>query len=117
MVLSIFFVGNTSATTPDWIDATKKEMTDGCVSGILDPAKRGFEARAKKEGKTDAIFPEDKIKPSIVDLCECIVQRASISWGYKYFVWQPELAQKLVSEAMKGGECKPTGMLGKSMGY
>lgn len=117
MVLSAFVIGNINAETPDWNNDNKKEMTDNCVLGILDPAKSAFQARADKEGKTDAVFPEDKIKPSVVDLCECIVQKASISWGYQYFIWQPELAQQLVSEAMKGGECKPTGVLGKSMGY
>jgi len=92
-------------------------MTDDCVSGILEPAKNGFQARATKDGKTDAVFPEEKIKPSIVDLCSCITEKASITWDYQYFIWQPELAKKLVSEAMGGGECKPSGMLGKSLGY
>jgi len=117
MVLSTFIVGNSNAVVPDWNYDTKKEMTDGCVAGILDPVKRGFQAKANKEGNPDVVFPEDKIKPSIVDLCECITEKASISWGYQYFIWQPELAKQLVSEAMGGGECKPTGMLGKSMGY
>jgi len=117
IVLSAFVVGNINAEAPDWNYDIKKEMTDDCVLGILEPAKSGFLVRANKEGNTDAVFPEEKIKPSIADFCECIIQKASISWGYQYFIWQPELAQQLVSEAMKGGECKPTGMLGKSLGY
>jgi len=117
IVLSAFVVGNINAEAPDWNYDNKKEMADDCVLGILEPAKRGFQARADKEGNPDAVFPEEKIKPPIVDLCECIVQRASITWGYQYFIWQPELVQQLVSEAMKGGECKPTGILGKSLGY
>lgn len=117
IVLSTFVAGNSNAEAPDWNYNTKKEMTDNCVLGILEPAKSGFQARANKEGNTDAVFPEEKIKPSIVDFCECITQKASISWGYQYYIWQPELAQQLVSEAMKGGECKPTGTFGKSLGY
>jgi len=117
VVLSTFIVGNINAEPPDWTFDTKKEMTDDCINGILEPVKSGFKARANKEGNTDAVFPEEKIKPSIVDLCECIIEKASITWGYQYFVLQPELAQQLVSEAMKGGECKPTGLLEKSLGY
>ena len=116
-MISAIVVGNINAETIDWNDSMKKKMTDGCVSGILEPAKRDFQERANQKGNADAVFPEDKIKQSVVDLCACITQRASTSWSYQQFIQQPELVQRLVSEAVTGGECKRTGMLGKSMGY
>lgn len=115
-ISNVLSLGQVAADELGWDEGIKKIMTDGCVLGILDPAKRDFQERARQKGNANAVFPEEKIKPSIVELCACITRRASVSWSYQKFVEQPHLAQQLVSEAMSGGECKPTGMLGKSMG-
>lgn len=119
--LKYFFIGMlisgvAIADEDGWNDALKKHMAKGCVAGIVTPAKRDFNARARQSGDETAVFPEGRIKSSASDLCACIIQRSSHKWSYQQIQRQPQLMNKLISEAMAGGECRPSGILGKLMG-
>lgn len=116
MVSSILSVGQVTANELGWTDDIKKQMTDGCVLGILKPAKRDFQARAAQRGDPNAVFPVETVRPSIAALCACITERVAVSWSYQQFLGQPHLADQLITEALSGGQCKPTGMLGKALG-
>ena len=115
-LMSLFFIGNSFADSFVWNKNNSDEYIKGCVAGILDPAKRDFLKRAIENGHPDALFPEEKIKPSITEFCSCITKRASESLEFKKLIKDPGLVQPLMTEAMTGWRCKPTGILGKMMG-
>jgi len=115
MLISILSFGQVTANELGWTDDIKRQMTDGCVLGLLNPAKRDFQARAAQRGAPNAVFPEEKVRSSLVALCACITERAADSWSYQQFLGQPHLADQLIEEALTGGKCKPTGMLGQAL--
>lgn len=115
-LMSLFFIGSSFADSFVWNKTNSDAYTNGCVAGILDPTKRDFMKRAVENGNPNAVFPEEKIKPSITEFCSCITKRASKTFEFKQLVKDPDLIQPLMTEALTGGRCKPTGMLGKIMG-
>jgi hypothetical protein len=114
-LISVLSFGQIAAKELGWTDDVRKTMTNGCVLGLLNPAKRDFQARADQSGAPNAVFPEEKVRPSLVALCACITERAAESWSYQQFLGQPHLADQLIEEALSGGRCKPTGMLGQAL--
>ncbi len=115
-LVSLFIIGSSFADSFIWNNENSNAHIKGCVAGILDPAERDFLKRAIENGHPDALFPEEKIKPSTTEFCTCITKMASETFEFKQLVKDPGLIQPLMTEALTGGRCKPTGMLGKIMG-
>jgi hypothetical protein len=116
-LISLFFIGSVFADSFGWNETNSDVFIKECVVGLLEPAKKDFKMRVIDKGYPDAIFPEAKMKPSITELCTCLTQRASESLEYKEVINDSSLIQPLISEAMSGGRCKPTGVLGKMVGF
>lgn len=103
---------NALAYQDGWTAGNILNMTDSCVASILDPVRQGYKQKMQSQGKDASLFPEDLFKPSISDLCACITFRAADTYNYQQVVADPELTQSFMTEAIKGGQCKPTGLLG-----
>ena len=113
LLISLLFIESTFADAFVWNKTTSDAYTSGCVAGILDPAKKAFMKRAVENSKPNAVFPEEKFKPSITEFCSCITNRVSESIDFKKVIDDPSLANPIMTEAMTSGRCKPTGILGK----
>ncbi len=98
-----------------WTAENMMQMTDSCVSDIMDPLRQGFQQKVLQKGNTTTEFPEEKLKPSITDFCACITFRAANAHDYQKVMSDPGIAQAYATEAVKGGECKPSGLLGEIM--
>jgi hypothetical protein len=98
-----------------WTAENMITMTDSCVSDILEPLRQGFEQKVVQKGNTSKEFPEEKLKPSITDFCACITFRAANAHDYQKVINDPGIVQAYATEAIKGGECKPSGLLGEIM--
>lgn len=88
-------------------------MIQGCIHGFMEPTRRDFRKIAVQRGNPNAVFPEEKIKPSVTTLCSCIIKRAAENRSTLYISQHPEYIKQLVSEALSGGQCEPTGFLGE----
>lgn len=107
--------GSAAAYQEGWTAENILDMTDRCVSGIMDPIRQGFEKNMKSRGKASVHFPEEQYKPPVSDLCTCITLRAANSEPYENVQKDPEITRSYMTEAIKGGECKPGGILGNIM--
>jgi len=117
ILMSLFSIGNSFADSFVWNETTSDAYMKGCVASMLDPIKKEYMERVIENGNPNALFPEEIIKPSITEFCSCITKRASESLEFKKLVKDPDLIKPLVAEAMTGGRCKPTGILGKINGF
>jgi hypothetical protein len=102
-------------TKGGWSEALISEMTEGCITAILDPAKEDFAEAARKAGNDNAKFPEQAEKDT-QKMCACIIQKAANTWEYGEFTksWQAR-SQQIIMEALQGGGCKPEGLLGSAL--
>jgi hypothetical protein len=66
-----------------WTAENMMQMTDSCVSDIMDPLRQGFQQKVLQKGNTTTEFPEEKLKPSITDFCACITFRAANAHDYQ----------------------------------
>ena len=118
LVLLAFTIFTTAqADMNGWDEMRLETMTAGCVAGIVEVVKRDFKARVSEKGHPDAVFPEVQLKPSVVKMCSCITRTASENWAFDEFTQNPSPGQRLVTEVMSGGRCRPTGTLGKMMEF
>lgn len=104
-----------NAAPKEWDPEMKRGFIAGCAHGSTQRARQMFEAEAKSKGKTNAVFPEARFKQSYVDFCTCITDRASQQYSVDEVSKDPSLMQPYVAEAINGGECKPSGILGELM--
>lgn len=97
-----------------WSDAQVTQFTEGCIAGILVPARRDYAARAAAAGDASSRpFPEEALRASIAPMCSCIALRIANTWAFAEFSANPrELSKPLIEESLAGGQCKPGGMLG-----
>ena len=108
-LMSLFFIGCSNANSFGWDKKGVDEYIKGCTYGMLDDVKKDFIAREIDYGNPNPIFPEDEFKSPITEFCSCIAKRASVSIEIKKLQKDPNLIKPIVSEAMAGGRCKPTG--------
>jgi hypothetical protein len=106
---------NTLAYQDGWTAANIMDMTDNCVASILNPVREGFEQQMNAQGRDDAEFPEKQFKQPITDFCACITFRAADVYEYQQVRADPKLTQSYMTEAIKGGQCKPTGLFADVM--
>ena len=106
---------NTSALAyqDGWTATNIMDMTDSCVASIIDPVRQGLSKKMQSQGKDPSGVSEDMFKPSLTDLCACITFRAAGTYEYEKVIADPRLTQGFMTEAIRGGECKPAGLLGK----
>jgi hypothetical protein len=97
-----------------WSDQELSSFTAGCVLAIVTPARRDYAARAAERGiSSPKPFPEKEVTASVQPMCSCIGLRIAQSWELQEFALNHEaLGKPLIEEAMKGGQCKPAGLLG-----
>ena len=111
----LMVAGKAQAYRDGWTAENMMKMTDSCVSDILQPLRQGFQQKVVQKGNTSTEFPEEKLKPSITDFCACITFRAANAHDYQKVIGDPGITQAYATEAVKGGECKPSGLLGEIM--
>jgi hypothetical protein len=88
-------------------------MREGCVSGAIRHAQAGWE-RDPKAGP----FPTSEWRASAEPYCACLVDRVRGSLKPEEFEEKggPTLIQ-FSNEAVAGGKCKPTGIMGRALGF
>jgi len=116
-LMSLFLIESSYANSFGWDNKIYDGYIKGCTAGMLDNEKKDFIAIEIDNGNPNAIFPEDEFKLSITEFCSCVAKRASESIEFKKLQKDPDLIKPIMSEAVAGGRCKPTGALGKSYGF
>jgi hypothetical protein len=108
---------NSLPTKEGWSDARIAEFSRGCTEGILAPARRDYFARAAAVGDLKPKpFPETEVRASVAPMCSCLTLRFAQTWTFDDFLKNQEaLSQPLIKEAMRGGQCKPGGILGAAL--
>lgn len=91
-------------------DAGKKCLDDLMVSA------RNQWTDATKEGKVAAEFPESAFRESGGAMCDCLAQRARATTSPEEMRAKSNaVISKYMGEAIAGGECKPTGVVGQRL--
>ena len=99
-----------------WSGSDITQMADGCVPGVIGPAKRDFAARAAKAPDATAEFPEAELTAGVKAMCLCFAKRAGATYSRADFQHDRQaILRRMNDEAMNGGACKPEGMLGEVM--
>ena len=105
ILIMLFIIYPGFSIADEWNEETKTAFIDGCVQGVLEPAKEDYHKRAAEKGNPDAEFPEEKITPPIKEMCTCITNRAISNWSYDEFFSTAAYQQQLVEDAITGKEC------------
>lgn len=121
IIATLFSIAPAYATGSDqrlplkegWNEQTLASFTNGCVLAILNPARQGYYARAAQRGDSNPKpFPEIEISQSVKPMCACIGMRiAQTADLQEVELHQDTLAKPFIEDAMKGGQCKPGGIL------
>jgi hypothetical protein len=98
-----------------WDRKTVKVFAYACTDGLVGPAARNYNAAAPVDKVTvRKPFPEQEFRDSAFPMCLCISDRVAQTWtvaevGTKGL----QRAQPMIDEALRGGQCKPDGLLGQ----
>lgn len=104
-------------TATRWTPAEHAAFNEGCTLAILAPAQRDYAAAAQRAGNTSPKpFPEEALRASIGPMCACIGNRIAERHTVNEMHEGGEaLVMPYVQDAMSGGPCKPSGLLGDMM--
>ena len=98
-----------------WSAGDITAMADACVPGVMEPAKRDFQAAAKAQG-SDQPFPEAELAASVKAMCACLAKRVGAAYSRADFQQNRHaILKQMNDEAVAGGPCKPEGALGEAM--
>lgn len=113
LVLSTSVAG---AAMSGWSDEAIDELSSVISKSLVSGAREGYYQRAEEVGDTNPKpFPENEVKKSFDVLSLCILNIASEKWTYDEFInSQGVYMRQLLNKALKGGECKPTGLVGEA---
>jgi hypothetical protein len=101
-----------------WSEPRIAAFVGGCVTAIMIPAKRTYEARDAQAGHTGKEFPEAEVRSSIEPMCTCLALRIAQTWSFdEYISSSGTLMQPLITEALSGGRCKPEGIVGEALAH
>jgi Domain of unknown function (DUF4124) len=107
--------GPKSPLKEGWTAGDLAAMADACVPGVIGPAKRDFQAAAKKEGSAQE-FPEAELTADVKTMCSCFAKRVGETYARADFQENRQLIlKKMNDEAIAGGPCKPEGALAEAM--
>ncbi len=116
MALSALGADSDSELKLGWTKQALAEHSQGCVEGIVEPARRDYFARAAQVGNSNPRpFPEKELRASAEPMCRCISRRIAVTYSYTQSIQEPQLAMPFIEEALSGGECAPEGLLGEVM--
>lgn len=106
-----------AATTTRWTPAEHAAFNEGCTLAILTPAQRDYAAAAQRAGNASPKpFPEAALRASIGPMCACIGNRIAERYTVNEMHQGGQvLIMPYAQDAMSGGACKPTGLLGDLM--
>jgi hypothetical protein len=108
---------NQSTPRPGWTQPELAAFTARCVVSILAPAKSSYAARAVERGNSNPKpFPEKELVESLEPMCKCLAGRVSETWSLEEMQrLGPSSFQPQFEEAIGGGRCKPSGLLGQML--
>ncbi len=97
-----------------WDRKQIKVFAYACTDGLLQPAVRDYKAAALADGVTlYKPFPEKEFRDSAFPMCLCISQRVAETWTMAEMEKKGmQRSKPMIDEALRGGRCKPAGMLG-----
>lgn len=114
VALPAFVAASDSGLKLGWTKQALEEHWQGCVDGIVEPARRDYFARAAQVGNSNPRpFPEKELRASAEPMCRCISRRLAGTYPFTQITQDPQLAMPFVQEAISGGECAPEGILGE----
>jgi hypothetical protein len=101
-------------TATRWTPAEHAAFNEGCTLAILTPAQRDYTAAAQRAGNASPRpFPEEALRASIEPMCACIGNRIAERHTVNEMHQGGEaLIMPYAQDAMSGGPCKPSGLLG-----
>jgi hypothetical protein len=97
-----------------WDRKQVKVFAYACTDGLLEPAVRDYNAAALADGVTiHKPFPEQAFRDSAFPMCLCISERVAETWTVAEMGKQGlQRSRPMIDEALNGGRCKPSGLLG-----
>lgn len=100
-----------------WTQSRLSSFVSGCVNGLVDPARRGYDTEAAKHGESGADFPEREVRASVSSLCSCVSRKIAARWNYSDFMLDAETHTKsILQDAMTNGHCPVKGVLARALG-
>jgi uncharacterized protein DUF4124 len=103
--------GGSEAADPGVVASAQK----ACLDDIMKNAKTYWD-KSVQEGTLVAEFPEGEFRESGGSLCACLAQRAKANVSPAEFKSATNrIMSKYMKEAIEGGECKPTGIVGVTL--
>jgi hypothetical protein len=101
---------------PNWPDAQVAAFTEGCLSGIVDPARRDYTEATRSRGPAAKPFPEEQFRASVGPMCMCFANRlAEQGKIFRAEILSSPDTRAVMDEALAGGRCKPGGLLGRML--
>jgi len=114
LALFIIIFSHNAIAASNWDTETTSSFIDGCIKGVVDPARIDYFTAAEKAGNTNPKpFPAQKLEESVKPLCTCVVeklQKNNIASDDASL--QSIEATKLMQDAVSSGECKLGGKFG-----
>lgn len=100
----------------NWSDAQVAAFTEGCLSGIVDPAKRDYTEPTRSRGPGAKPFPEAEFRASVGPMCTCFANRlAEQGKRFRADILSSPDTRAVMDEALAGGRCSPGGLLGQML--
>jgi len=106
---------NNNEMMPGWTEDLVMVVAHGLSVGLVQSTERDYYNAAANAGNTNPRpFPREALKESSDALFSCTTRKASKNWSFKeYNTKAKKISIQLFTEAMKGGDCKPTGFLAR----
>ena len=104
-------------TKAGWDNISINQLSESCTNQLVNSSKQGYYARAKEVGnKNPKPFPEADMRMSFKGMCDCISNKASVTWTFDDFKKNSNTYfAQLIIPATKGGECSPKGIVEKAL--
>lgn len=116
-VLLLFIYTPAHSDDLAWDEPNTQAFIEGCILGIVDPARRDYFARAQEKGNRDPKpFPEEELIESVRPMCSCMAEKFKAnSIPPDETSLQSSEASAITQEAIESGECKLGGRFGEAM--
>ncbi|MBQ0797676.1 MAG: hypothetical protein KBT63_00230 [Porticoccaceae bacterium] len=112
--ISLLIIAAPAFSEVTWSEINTASFIQGCISGVVDPARRDYFARAKQVGNPyPKPFPEEELRKSVEPMCSCVTEKLIVNGvPSDAAINQSPEAKSITERAISSGECKLGGALG-----
>lgn len=117
VAVPLLFFATPAVSELTWSEIDAEAFMQGCVAGVVAPAKRAYFARAEEMGNDNPKpFPEDELVKSVEPMCSCVATKLEENGISPVAAAIPsQEAQEIIQQVISGGECKLGGRIGDAI--